>query len=211
MFFRKTIAVAVGIATAALLTPQVNAQEIQVNKTHNIVSSDKHSTKTTTHKKAPKAKKRPVGVAPLSLGSINFAPDKNQILSPAEFHMYATEALNACGIVGKEAQDTWRNMLISIAQRESTLKVNAVNNWDSNANGGIVADGSPSGSARGLMQLVPTAFANNHMNGTSSSIYAPVSNIAASVQYMKVRYGLGTDGSGVAAFQAAHGVGGSGY
>jgi SLT domain-containing protein len=83
--------------------------------------------------------------------------------------------------------------------RESSGRPNAINHWDSNANGPIQADGYPLHCSRGIAQCIPDTFASNHVSHTSQAIYDPVANIAASVHYVRNRYGVAADGHNLAA------------
>lgn len=72
------------------------------------------------------------------------------------------------------------NDIATIIQYESGGNPNAINNWDSNA-----AAGTPS---MGLMQTIGPTFNSNALPG-HTSVYNPVDNIAAGVQYALHRYG----------------------
>jgi SLT domain-containing protein len=37
--------------------------------------------------------------------------------------------------------------------------------------------------------VIPDTFADNHQEGTTNRIYDPVANIAASINYISLRYG----------------------
>lgn len=82
-----------------------------------------------------------------------------------------------------------------LCARESSGQPNAINAWDSNATGPIQADGYPLNCSRGVAQCVPGTFAAYHVPGTSTAIYDPVANIAASMRYVMRRYGVASDGS----------------
>ena len=81
-----------------------------------------------------------------------------------------------------------------LCARESSGQPNAINAWDSNATGPIQADGYPLNCSRGVAQCIPGTFAANHVPGTSTAIYDPVANIAASMRYVMRRYGVASDG-----------------
>jgi transglycosylase-like protein with SLT domain len=70
---------------------------------------------------------------------------------------------------------------LRLMKQESCGNPNAVNNWDSNAAAG--------NASRGLMQVIPSTFKANHVKGTSNNIFDPLANMAASVRYIKRRYG----------------------
>jgi hypothetical protein len=84
-----------------------------------------------------------------------------------------------------------RNVLIQM-QSESGGNPNAINNWDYNAT--VLHDPS-----RGLMQVIMSTFRAFHWPGTSWNIYDPLANIAAALNYARLRYGptLMTGGMGI--------------
>lgn len=77
--------------------------------------------------------------------------------------------------------DNWFWGLYTIAQRESSMNPNAVNNWDSNASAGTAS--------KGLMQVIQPTFNAHHEPGTSYDILEPVANVSAAINYIKARYG----------------------
>jgi hypothetical protein len=123
---------------------------------------------------------------------------------------------DACLAAGVPANDAWVEGYRVLCSRESGTDPNAVNLWDSNAvtpagyvkvfdygNNGTF--GKPLNGAmtefqcsRGVAQCVPQTFALYHVPGTSSSIYDPVANIAASIGYVRARYEVMLDGSNLA-------------
>ncbi|MBM4570273.1 transglycosylase SLT domain-containing protein [Rhodococcus hoagii] len=76
--------------------------------------------------------------------------------------------------------DSWQRGMNTLIQRESGWNSGAVNNWDSNAAAG--------NSSRGLAQVIPTTF-NAHKVPGYDNIDAPIDNVAASINYIKDRYG----------------------
>lgn len=96
-------------------------------------------------------------------------------------------ALDALGIHDPEARENWTRGYLVLIERESGGDPNAINNWDSNA-----ASGQHS---RGLCQMIPATFESYHVAGTSSNIYDPVANVAASMNYVMDRYDVAKDGS----------------
>lgn len=76
---------------------------------------------------------------------------------------------------------SWGGPLGTLVMRESGGNPNAINNWDSNAKAG-----HPS---KGLAQTIPSTFSHYHQAGTSSNIFDPVANLAASLNYIKAVYG----------------------
>jgi LysM repeat protein len=105
---------------------------------------------------------------------------------------------DACQIIGVPAAH-WSAGYRVLCIRESSLRPNAVNDWDSNAHGPIQADGYPLHCSRGVAQCIPDTFAAHHSPRTSTDIYNPVANIAASMRYVMSRYGVASDGSNLAA------------
>lgn len=85
-----------------------------------------------------------------------------------------------------------------LCARESSGRPNAINAWDSNAYGPIQSDGHPLHCSRGVAQCIPDTFASNHAAETSTDIYDPVANIAASMRYVLRRYGVSSDGHNLA-------------
>lgn len=73
------------------------------------------------------------------------------------------------------------NALLKQMQHESGGNPYAINNWDSNAK-----KGTPS---KGLMQVIDSTFKANALEGYSSNIYDPLSNMLASIRYTVSSYG----------------------
>jgi SLT domain-containing protein/phage-related protein len=76
--------------------------------------------------------------------------------------------------------DEWRRGMNTLIGRESGWNAGAVNNTDINAKNGV-----PS---KGLAQVIGPTFEANKVPG-HDNIYDPVSNVAASINYIKGRYG----------------------
>lgn len=93
-------------------------------------------------------------------------------------------ALDEVGITDPVARARWHAGYEVLIKRESGGNVDAVNRTDSNAHGAIQPDGAPAGSSRGLTQVTPGTFRQFHAPGTSTNIYDPVANIAASIRYV---------------------------
>jgi SLT domain-containing protein len=104
----------------------------------------------------------------------------------------------ACEAVGLPHNDAWVRGFETLCQRESSDRPNAINTSDSNAHGPIVQDGHPQNCSRGVAQCIPPTFAAHHVAGTSVSIYDPVANIAAAMQYVRAHYHVSADGSDLA-------------
>jgi len=92
----------------------------------------------------------------------------------------------------------WVRGYITLCARESSGRPNAINAWDSNAYGPIQSDGHPLHCSRGVAQCIPDTFSSNHVAETSTDIYDPVANIAASMRYVMRRYGVSSDGHDLA-------------
>lgn len=94
-------------------------------------------------------------------------------------------ALSATGTPPPGSLDQWRSGMATLVGRESGGNPLAHNTTDSNARAGIAS--------RGLAQVIPPTFAAFHQAGLSGDIFDPVSNLAASINYIKSRYGNITD------------------
>ncbi|MFE7797056.1 transglycosylase SLT domain-containing protein [Nocardia sp. NPDC057440] len=90
------------------------------------------------------------------------------------------EALKITNTPPPETLDAWRRGLNTLIGRESGWNAGAVNDWDVNARNGV-----PS---KGLAQVIPPTFQTHKVPGYDN-ILDPVSNVAASVNYIKARYG----------------------
>ena len=77
-------------------------------------------------------------------------------------------------------REAWLAGMNTLIERESGWNAGARNDWDSNA-----AMGQNSG---GLTQTIPSTF-NAHKVAGYDNMYAPVDNVAASINYIKSRYG----------------------
>jgi peptidoglycan hydrolase-like protein with peptidoglycan-binding domain len=106
-------------------------------------------------------------------------------------------AKEACRILGVP-RTHWLPGILVAARRESSYRFSAVNTWDRNAHGPRQSDGHPRGCSRGLMQVIPTTFAEYHQPGTPNAIYDGVANICAAMNYVMGRYGVYRDGSNLA-------------
>jgi LysM repeat protein len=100
----------------------------------------------------------------------------------------------ACGIMHVPPA-RWVFGYLTLCARESSGQANAINWWDLNAWGPIQSDGYALHCSRGVAQCIPDTFASNHVPGTSTSIYDPVANIAASMRYVMRRYSVAPDGN----------------
>ncbi|BAJ27030.1 MULTISPECIES: transglycosylase SLT domain-containing protein [Kitasatospora] len=109
---------------------------------------------------------------------------------------YISQALDAMGVTDPKARETWTEGMLTIAKRESSYNAptSQINLTDSNAHGANVGDGHPANCSRGGWQCIPTTFAANHVKGTSTDIYDPVANVAASMTYIRSTYHVSPDG-----------------
>jgi LysM repeat protein len=110
----------------------------------------------------------------------------------------ATWITQACQIMGQPTA-FWVKGYEVLCRRESSGWPNAINHTDGNAHGPIQVDGYPLHCSRGIAQCIPDTFASNHVSHTSQTIYDPVANIAASMHYVRNRYGVAADGHDLAA------------
>lgn len=107
---------------------------------------------------------------------------------------------------GIKNQKAWEDAIVRQIATESGGNVNAINNYDSNAQAG-----HPS---QGLLQFIPSTFAANNITG--GNFLDPMAQIAAVLPYVIKKYGMGPDGSpnqigrgvGYASGGATHGPGG---
>lgn len=127
------------------------------------------------------------------------AVDYTHYTSSYTLSVAVAQALALAGVSGDAANVAAVNL---IEAHESGGNTNAVNDYDLNATGPDVADGYPQNCSRGLMQTIPSTFAQYHAAGTSNSIYDPVANIAAAVRYAVATYGSLAQVPGVVAVEA---------
>ncbi|CAN3132409.1 hypothetical protein ACNUDN_30915 (plasmid) [Mycobacterium sp. smrl_JER01] len=137
--------------------------------------------------------------AKIPVGDVSFAGRGTFPKGPAAMSAAINAALDARGVTDPVARTRWHEGYMTLTGRESGHNGNVVNLSDSNAHGAQMADGAPANSSRGPAQCIPTTFAAYHQPGTSTSIYEPVANIAASMNYVMDRYDVRPDGSNLAA------------
>ncbi|WTW93614.1 transglycosylase SLT domain-containing protein [Streptomycetaceae bacterium NBC_01309] len=94
---------------------------------------------------------------------------------------WITSALKATGTPPPGSFDQWMRGMGVLVNRESGGNVFAINTTDSNA--------AASNASRGLAQVIPTTFNAFHQIGTPWDIYDPVANLAASINWIKYKYG----------------------
>ncbi|MFM9697056.1 hypothetical protein [Streptomyces europaeiscabiei] len=131
----------------------------------------------------------------------------------------ASEIAQASTAAGVEPSSFWVKGFKTAVVRESSGNPNTFNLSDSNAitppgfskvrdfGDGYRGDGRIvrlNGAlrhfqcARGIVQRTPQTFAQHHAPGTSVNIYDPVACIAATMRYVRSRYGVAVDGSDLA-------------
>ncbi|AIA06538.1 peptidoglycan-binding protein [Streptomyces albulus] len=132
-------------------------------------------------------------------------PGAGRIAIPLDSVTYKEVPEGSCSQAAKEAcellnvpETHWVPGIMTAAKRESSYRFNEVNEYDSNAYGTKQDDGHPQSCTRGLLQVMPQTFAENHQPGTSHNIYDGVANICAAMNYVMVRYGVYRDGSNLA-------------
>jgi hypothetical protein len=178
----SSIAAAHNMSLAALeaANPQVTtANSIQVGEVLNIEAGTP----------APAPAPAPSGA--IAIGSVTYARF-------AGTGNVAEWIRRACHFIGLP-HDNWVRGYKVLCARESSDQPNAINNHDSNAWGPIQSDGYPLHCSRGIAQCIPDTFASYHQESTSHDIYNPVANIAASINYVRARYGVAADGHDLAA------------
>jgi hypothetical protein len=145
---------------------------------------------------------------PLSVSQVSLQKSPYGQLSQGQVASVIDQALTINGVPNDpQLRAQWQQVYQHMAQGESALNPNAVNNSDSNATGAMMSDGGRANSSRGLWQCIPSTFATYHMAGTSNSIYDPVASAAASMNYVMNRYHVSPTGEGLASFAASRGVG----
>ncbi|ORV06992.1 transglycosylase SLT domain-containing protein [Mycobacterium celatum] len=107
---------------------------------------------------------------------------------------YICAALDHLGINDPAARRNWLHGYQTLIARESGGRPSAVASEPATGPGPLQADGHRLGYARGITQTIPITFARYHQPGTSTSIYDPVANICASMNYVMHRYGVAANG-----------------
>ena len=142
----------------------------------------------------------PVAESMLDISQVNYDRPPDGPMGQDQINAAIATAMDTLGIVDPEARSRWAGVVDYMIAHESGYAPAAGNNWDSNAIGAQQVDGLPGQASRGLMQTIPTTFAAHHVSGTSNSIYDPVANIAAGMNYMMNRYGIDQYGNGLDSF-----------
>lgn len=139
--------------------------------------------------------------APINVDDVEYTKGKGK-LSDAEVSAAIESAMDKTGIL-PEARPQFKAVLEFMADKESGDNADAVNLVDTNAIGPTQVDGAPSQSSRGTWQTIPSTFAAHHAAGTSNNIYDPEASAGAAINYIKDRYEVGADGSGLERFAAS--------
>ncbi|MGW4813031.1 hypothetical protein ACWEPB_15505 [Kitasatospora cineracea] len=136
----------------------------------------------------------------IKVGEVTYGGAGKYKSGEAACREYIAKALDAMGVTDPQARAAWTEGMLTIASRESSYNApgSQINAWDSNAHGAIVGDGKPANCSRGGWQCIPSTFAANHVKGTSTDIYDPVANVAASMTYIRSRYHVSPDGHDLA-------------
>ncbi|MGW3992350.1 transglycosylase SLT domain-containing protein [Amycolatopsis sp. NPDC004772] len=100
---------------------------------------------------------------------------------PTGQHLALIDAALAADGIPRSDWARWEAGMNVLIQRESGWNANSVNLWDSNAK-----RGTPSG---GLTQTIGPTFAANRNPSLPNNMFDPVANIAASINYIRRRYG----------------------
>jgi hypothetical protein len=100
---------------------------------------------------------------------------------PTGDHLALIDAALAADGIARADWPRWEAGMNVLIQRESSWNPNSVNLWDSNA-----AAGHPSG---GLTQTISSTYAGNRNPNLVDNMFDPVSNIAASINYILRTYG----------------------
>ena len=140
----------------------------------------------------------PSSASKIPVGAVSFAGRGTFPKGPAAMSEAINAALDARGVTDPVARKRWHDGYMTLTGRESGHNGSVVNVSDSNAHGARMSDGAPANSSRGPAQCIPSTFAGYHQPGTSTSIYEPVANIAASMNYVMDRYSVSSDGSNLA-------------
>lgn len=109
------------------------------------------------------------------------------------------QALDRRGILDPAARRNWVHGYETLIARESGGRAWAIASQPATTPGPVQPDGHRLGFARGITQTLPATFAQYHQPGTSTSIYDPVANICASMNYVTRRYGVSADGANLVA------------
>jgi hypothetical protein len=148
-----------------------------------------------TNAKAGTSGGKAKGSAPIGTDGVGLKKTGHGPLTKSQMHAVIDKALDNNGVTrDPKVRAKWHNMLMFMAEKESSFNPDSVNVSDSNAVGPRQVDGAPAKSSRGLWQTIPPTFAANHVGGTSNNIYDPVANGSAAIHYIMSRYHVDPSG-----------------
>lgn len=136
-------------------------------------------------------RRRPLAAQPIPLPAVRYG--KSKVAGRVRDRIAA--ALDRRGIADPVARRNWMRGYQTLIARESGGRAWAIAAEPATTPGPIQSDGHRLGYARGITQTLPATFAQYHQPGTSMSIYDPVANICASMNYVTHRYGVTADGA----------------
>jgi SLT domain-containing protein len=132
--------------------------------------------------------------AALPLGAVRY----EKSFAPGYVRQRIAAALDHMGITDPVARRNWLRGYQTLIARESGGQPSVVALEPATVPGGMQRDGRGLGFARGIAQMIPVTFAHYHQPGTSTSIYDPIANICASMNYVIHRYGVRLNGENLA-------------
>lgn len=147
----------------------------------------------------------------LNMSQVTYEAPEKGALSTNELASVISTTLDTHEITDPTLRTQWAQVLTLIAENESNLVPSAINTWDSNNIGDIVADGYRGQASRGIFQMIPQTFAAYHESGTSTSVYDPLAQACAVVNYLKEAYGVTETGEGLSTFYEARSLQYKGY
>lgn len=139
----------------------------------------------------------------LDLSQVTYEKPDKGALTTNQLASVISTALDTHNITDTTLRTQWAQVLTLIAENESGLVPSAINTWDSNNVGAIVSDGYKGQASRGVFQMIPQTFAAYHETGTSTSVYDPLAQACAVINYLKEAYGVTDTGAGLSAFYEA--------
>ncbi len=139
-------------------------------------------------------------VGALQVAQVTYEVPEKGALSTNELASVISTALDKHEITDPTLRTQWGQVLTLIAENESNLVPSAINKWDSNYVGDIVADGYKGQASRGVFQMIPQTFAAYHEPDTSTSVYDPLAQACAVINYLKDAYGVTESGTGLRSF-----------
>jgi SLT domain-containing protein len=166
-------------------------RSIQRSRRHSLLSARRLRRLDYVHRRRVARASRPSAAGPLPLGAVCYEHSRRPSNRTTE---YICAALDHLGITEPAARRNWLHGYQTLITRESGGRPSAVASEPATEPGPLQSDGHRLGYARGITQTIPATFARYHQPGTSNSIYDPVANICASMNYVIHRYGVAADG-----------------